>query len=180
MYHHNTNVSIKIQEQQIPLIEKTIQYLTAAGGKSEEVASRVATDVIKFFNKVSHTSHETHTDIILTQSTLIKYIHILKEQRMAPSTIIDKLRNLRLLLEYLSTKSSHNISERCESVMKWLQKRSKTLRKDVKQQQMVNALRGEQEVDNATNPEEFWTNDRVKSDVDDYFELQEQPEAGIS
>ena len=55
---------------------------------------------------------------------------------MAPSTIIDKLRNLRPFIEYLSTQSSHNIGKKCDLTMKWLQKRAKTLLKEVKRQQM--------------------------------------------
>ena len=146
------------------------QYLIAAEGKSEEAASRIATDVIKFFNKVPHTSHATHADIILKTSTLVEYIHILKQQRMAPSTIIDKLRNLRLFIEYLATHSSHNIGKKCDFTMKWLQKRAKTLRKDVRKQQMTNALCGEEEVDHATNPEDFWANNEVKGDVNNILQ----------
>ena len=54
--------------------------------------------------------------------------------------------------------------------MKWLQKRAKTLRKDVKKQQMTNALRGEQEVDQATNPEDFWASNEVKGDVNNILQ----------
>jgi len=134
-------------------------------GKNEDVANRVATDVFKFFDTTPHTSHATHTDIILNTTTLVEYIHTLKQQGKAPSTIIDKLRNLRLFIEYLSTDSSQNIGKKCDLILKWLQKRAKTLRKDLKKQQMVNALRGEHEVDNATNPKDFWNNDKVKGDV---------------
>ena len=50
------------------------------------------------------------------------------------------------------------MGKNCDATLKWLHKRAKTSRKDVTQQQMVNALRGEQEENNATNPEELWTN----------------------
>ena len=58
---------------------------------------------------------------------------------MAPSTIIDQLRPF---IEYLSTQSSHNIGKKCDLTMKWLQKRAKTLQKEVKKQQMASPLRG--------------------------------------
>ena len=36
------------------------QYLTAAEGKTKEVANRIATDVYKFFDQIPHTSHAIH------------------------------------------------------------------------------------------------------------------------
>lgn len=53
----------------------------------------------------------------------------------------------------------------CEATLKWLQRRAKVLRKDVKMQQFANTLRGEQEVDNANNPKDFWTDVDVKKEV---------------
>ena len=45
---------------------------------------------------------------------------------------------------------------------KMASEKSKDIKKRYKKQQMANALHGEQEVDNATNPEDLWTNDKVK------------------
>ena len=111
----------------------------AAEGKDQEVANRIAIDVVKFFNSIPDAKH---TDIILNTSTLVEYIHTLKERDLAPSTIIDKLRNLRLCIEYLSTCKlaidSTTTSSKCEETIKWLQKRAKILRKDVRVQQFSN------------------------------------------
>ena len=138
----------------------------ATEGKDQEVANRIAIDVVKFFNSIPDAKH---TDIILNTSTLVEYIHTLKERDLVPSTIIDKLRNLRLCIEYLSTYKlaidSTTTSSKCEETIKWLQKRAKILRKDVRVQQFSNALKGENEVDNASNPKEFWSNTEVKREV---------------
>ena len=147
-----------------------MHYLVAAEGKKNDVANRITTDIIKFFNSIPHTSDATHLDIILHTPNLVEYIHTLKERNLAPSTIIDKLRNLQIFIEYLSTctttTSQVNIGSKCETTIKWLQKRSKILRKDVKMQQFSNALRGEHEVDSASNPREFWSNANVKREID--------------
>ena len=138
----------------------------AAEGKDQEVANRIAIDVVKFFNSIPNAKH---TDIILNTSTLVEYIHTLKERDLAPSTIIDKLRNLRLCIEYLSTCKlaidSTTTSSKCEETIKWLQKRAKVLRKDVRMQQFSNAMKGENAVDNAGNPRDFWSNPDVKKEV---------------
>ena len=72
------------------------------GGSRRYVANRISIDVAKFFNGVSHNSDAIHINIILNTSNLVKYIHSLKQKSLAPSTIIDKLGNLRLFIEYLS------------------------------------------------------------------------------
>ena len=67
------------------------------------MVNRNSIDVVKFFNSVPHGSDAKHIDTILNTSTLVEYIHTLKQRSLAPSTIIDKLENLRLCIEYLST-----------------------------------------------------------------------------
>ena len=132
------------------------------------MANRISVDLVKFFNSVPHGSDAKHIDIILNTTTLVEYIHTLKQRSLAPSTIIDKLRNLRLCIEYLSTsttKSQVNISSKCEATLKWLKKRAKVLRKDVRVQQFSNAMKGENEIDNAGNPRDFWSNADVKKEV---------------
>ena len=60
--------------------EEFSHYLVASEGKSNDVANRVTTDIIKFFNIVPQASDATHLDIILHIPTLVEYIHMLKEK----------------------------------------------------------------------------------------------------
>ena len=166
--HHITHAHLDSKTSYIFDKEQFTHYLVAAEGKDKDVANRISVDLVKFFNSVPHGSDAKHIDIILNTTTLVEYIHTLKQRSLAPSTIIDKLRNLRLCIEYLSTStttSQVNISSKCEATLKWLKKRAKVLRKDVRVQQFSNAMKGENEIDNAGNPRDFWSNADVKKEV---------------
>ena len=112
-----------------------------------------------------------YSDVILNTSNLLEYIHHLKQERnLAPSTIVDKLRNLCLVIEYLLTEENATIEDsqlnsKCEITLRWLEKRAKVLRKGVKLQQISNALRGEQELEDADDPKEFWGNPKIKEKI---------------
>ena len=55
------------------------------------MANRISIDVVKFFNSVPHGSDAKHIDTILNTSTLVEYIHTLKQRSLVPSTIIDSI-----------------------------------------------------------------------------------------
>ena len=83
---------------------------------------------------------------------------------------MDKLRNLCLVIEYLLTEENATIEDsqlnsKCEITLRWLEKRAKVLRKGVKLQQISNALRGEQELEDADDPKEFWGNPKIKEKI---------------
>lgn len=161
--------------------DKFTSYLIAAESKNEDVARRIANDVVKFFNTVPHGSNAKYTDIILNTSSLLSYIHDLRQQNLAPSTIIDKLRNLRLVIEYIiseenATMSNVELSRKCEETNKWIQKRAKNLRKDVRLQKFANAIKGEQAVDNADNPGDFFSDPDVKGRVNEILDVAETRE----
>ena len=54
---------------------------------------------------------------------------------------------------------------KCEVVQKWLQKRSKAFRKDIRMQKFANAINGEQDVQNAEDPTMFITNADVQNEI---------------
>ena len=97
--HHITHAHLDSKTSDIFDKEEFSHYLVAAEGKYKDVANRISIDVVKFFNSVPHGSDDKHIDTILNTSTLVEYIHTLKQRSLAPSTIIDKLRNLRLCIE---------------------------------------------------------------------------------
>ena len=54
---------------------------------------------------------------------------------------------------------------KCEVVQKRLQKRSKALRKDLHMQKFANAIKGEQDVQNADDPTKFITDGDVQNKI---------------
>ena len=54
---------------------------------------------------------------------------------------------------------------KCEAVQKWLQKRSKAFRKDIRMQKFANAINGEQDVQNAEDPTKFITNADLQNEI---------------
>ena len=57
----------------------------------------------------------------------MEYINMLQQQNLASSTIIDKLRNLRLVIDYIGCKENKTMTDKelgceCEVVQKWFQK----------------------------------------------------------
>lgn len=145
-------------------------YLMAAEAKDKDVATRISDDATKFFNNVTHSSTSSYVDVILNTSCLMEYINMLQQQNLAPSTIIDKLRNLRLVIDYIGCKENATMTDKelgckCEVVQKWLQKRSKALRKDLRMQKFANAIKGEQDVQNADDPTKFIIDADVQNEI---------------
>lgn len=70
--------------------------------------------------------------------------------------------------------SNKELASRCETIQKWLQKRAKAFRKDLRMQKFANAIKGEQDVQNAENPKKFLKNADVQSNV---FKILHKAEA---
>ena len=142
----------------------------AAETKDKDVATRISGDATIFFNNVTHISSSSYVDAILNTSCFIGVHKYASAAKPAPSTIIDKLRNLRLVIDYIGCKENATMTDKelgckCEVVQKWLQKRSKALRKDLHMQKFANAIKGEQDVQNADDPTKFITDGDVQNKI---------------
>ena len=150
----------------------------AAEGKTEEVARRIAVDAIKFFNSVPHESNARFEDIILSTSNLTEYTYTLKQRNLAASTIIDKLRNIQLIIDYIAEQNMYNsdVIRKCDAIQKWVAKRAKAHRRGVRMQKHSNEMKDEQEVESASNPKEFFGDDNVKAKINKIFDKAEARE----
>ena len=116
-----------------------------------------------------HKSNAHFEDIILNKSNLTEYTNTLKQRGLAISTIIDKLRNIRLIIEYIAEENMYScdVTRKCKAMQKWIAKRAKTYRRGVRMQKHSNELKDEREIELANNPKDFFSDHNVKAKINE-------------
>ena len=78
--------------------------LTPAGGRrSNSAAKAITSDLMMFFNTTPQSSSDTNkVDTILEKNNLESYIHHIKTtKKYKPTTVAEKIRRLKLAIEYI-------------------------------------------------------------------------------
>lgn len=132
------------------------EYLTsiAGGKKSPTTAKSIVIDVQNYFYFTNPTSNTTmpYYDLLLDMSHLKNYLHHLQQHfQFAATTISEKIRRLRLAIEYtLHTENANECNTsmfiRCTKILTNLTKWGKSLSKDIQQQRNKQALVSAQKV----------------------------------
>ena len=149
-------------------------YLKAAEAKDPGMPKRISAEIAKYFRLFD----SFDIDKLVDTSSLLQYISQLT--KLAPSTIVDKLRYIQLAIEYLQfkyTDSEIKNIKRCERAMKWLKQWVKHYSKRIREQRASSHLRGEETVEFAKDPATVYESLEVKSKV--HSILQEATQSHI-
>lgn len=136
-------------------------YLTsiAGGNKSKTTAKSIVTDIKNYFYFTNPTSEERtpYYDLLLNMSHLKNYLqHLQHNFHFAATTISEKLRRLRLAVDYTLYKENPDecntaMFMRCTKVITNLSKWGKSLSKDVQKQRHKQSLVSAQKVLHTSN-----------------------------
>jgi len=102
---------------------------------------------------------------LVDMPSLSSYVTWLKEtpKPLAPSTIVNKLRNVELAIEHVQCQYTdydiENLENKCEKAIKWLKQRTKPYQKQIGKQRAENSIRGEENVNFAEDPAAFYKNE---------------------
>ena len=127
------------------------KYLTsiAGGQKSVSTAKAIVADIQNYFCFISE-SHKPHYDLLLDMENLQNYLQYLQQHfSFAATTISEKIRRLRLAIEYTlhienSDESNTIMFMRCTKILTNLLKCGKSLSKDIQKQRHKQSLKSAQ------------------------------------
>lgn len=132
------------------------EYLTsiAGGKKSTTAAKSIVTDVQNYFYYTNPAANTTlpYYDLLLDMDHLKNYLqHLQQNFQFAATTISEKIRRLRLAIEYTlhkenSTECNTSMFIRCNKILTNLIKWGKSLSKDIQHQRNKQALVSVQKV----------------------------------
>lgn len=133
------------------------EYLTsiAGGMKSKTSAKSIVTDVQKYFYFCDSTSNKNpYFDLLLNMSHLKNYLqHLQQHFVLAATTISEKIRRLKLAIEYILHKENPdecntNMFIRCTKIITNLSRWGKSLSKDIQKQRHKQSFVSAQKVFN--------------------------------
>ena len=132
------------------------EYLTsiAGGKKSPSSATTIVTDIQNYFLYTNPNSNTAlpYYDLLLDMNRLKNYLqHLQNNFQFAATTISEKIRRLRIAIEYTLYKENANecntiMFMRCTKILTNLSKWGRSITKEIRQQRNQHALVSQQEV----------------------------------